>query len=80
MELLTEGNAAKLYCLNWLDRYAASKPDATILDLGCGKALNFVKLLQKYPGLRYVGIEPSPAAYELARKNTAGLNATIRRL
>ena len=77
MELLTEGNAAKLYCLNWIDRYAASKPDATILDLGCGKALNFVKLLQKYPDLRYVGIEPSPAACELARRNTAGLNATI---
>ena len=77
MDLLTEGNAAKLYCLNWIERYVADKPSVSILDLGCGRALNFVKLLQKYPQVRYVGIEPSPLDCEKARQNTTGLNATI---
>lgn len=77
MELLTEGNAAKLYCLNWIERYTASKPNLTILDLGCGEGRNFVKLLQKYPQIRYVGIEPSPAACDAASRNLNGLNATI---
>ncbi|MFN8527620.1 MAG: class I SAM-dependent methyltransferase [Anaerolineae bacterium] len=77
MEMLSQGNVAKLYCLNWLDQYAAAKPDAVLLDMGCGEALNFVKLLQKYPKLRYIGIEPSQEECERARRNTAGLNATI---
>lgn len=77
MELLTEGNTAKLYCLNWIDRRAVTKPDLTILDLGCGQARNFVKLLQTHPQMRYVGIEPSPTDCEAARRNLAGLNATI---
>lgn len=77
MDLLTEGNAAKLYCLNWIENYVRGKTSVTILDLGCGRALNFVKLLQKYPQVRYVGIEPSPLDCEKARQNMAGLNATI---
>lgn len=79
MDLLTEGNAAKLYCLNWIDQYVAQKENTpiSILDLGCGRALNFVKLLQKNPTIRYVGIEPSPVDCEAARKNMAGLNANI---
>lgn len=78
-EVLTEGNAAKLYCLNWIERYAQERDSLTILDLGCGKALNFVRLLQKYPHIYYLGIEPSAAACDQARKNTSGLNATILR-
>lgn len=78
MDLLTEGNAAKLYCLNWIEQYLASQNrDISILDLGCGSALNFVKLLQNHKNVRYVGVEPSPAACEAARRNLSGLNATI---
>jgi SAM-dependent methyltransferase len=78
-DVLTEGNAAKLYCLNWIERYAQDRNSLTILDLGCGVALNFVRLLEKYPHIYYLGIEPSAAACEQARKNTDGLNATILR-
>jgi SAM-dependent methyltransferase len=78
MNLLTEGNAAKLYCSNWIEQYIESKKgEISILDLGCGNALNFVKLLQKYKNVRYTGIEPSATACEKARHNLAGLNATI---
>ena len=78
MNLLTEGNTAKLYCLNWIEQYVASQNrDISILDLGCGSALNFVKLLQKYKNVRYTGIEPSPTACEAARRNLSGLNVTI---
>ncbi len=78
MNLLTEGNSAKLYCLNWIEQYVVSqKRDISILDLGCGSALNFVKLLQRHKNVQYTGIEPSPAACETARQNMAGLNATI---
>jgi SAM-dependent methyltransferase len=78
-DVLTEGNAAKLYCLSWIERYAADKEALSILDLGCGTALNFVKLLQHYPHIRYVGIEPSGDACDQARKHTVGLNAMIFR-
>ncbi len=78
MNLLSEGNAAKLYCLNWIEQYVVSQNrDISILDLGCGSAFNFVKLLQNYKNVRYIGIEPSPAACETARQNLSGLNATI---
>jgi len=76
-DLLTAGNAAKLYCLEWIAAYAANRSEVSILDLGCGQARNFVSLLRQYPQVRYVGIEPSPSECEQARRNTGGLNATI---
>lgn len=78
MNLLTEGNAAKLYCLNWIEQYITTQNRAiSILDLGCGSAQNFAKLLQNHKNVHYTGIEPSPVACEAARRNLAGLNATI---
>lgn len=77
MELLTEGNAAKLYCLNWIEAHAREREALTILDLGCGQARNFVRLLVRYPQVRYVGIEPSPGDCAAARRNLEGLNATV---
>jgi SAM-dependent methyltransferase len=77
--VLASGNAAKLYCLNWIEqrvREAAGNP-LTVLDLGCGRASAFVMLMDRYPQVRYVGIEPSPAVCEVARRNMAGRNATI---
>ncbi|MBX3064377.1 MAG: class I SAM-dependent methyltransferase [Anaerolineae bacterium] len=76
--LLTVGNSAKLYCLNWIENYIRSGSRAiTILDLGSGTANNFLALLQKYPQTRYVGIEPSPAACKQAEQNLRGLNGTV---
>jgi SAM-dependent methyltransferase len=78
MELLTIGNTAKLYCLNWIEAYVQNHAGAvSMLDMGCGTASNFVSLLQKYPSIRYVGIEPSQAACAQARRNLDGLNGTI---
>ncbi|MCU0515225.1 MAG: class I SAM-dependent methyltransferase [Anaerolineae bacterium] len=74
--LLTTGNTAKLYCLNWIAARAQAGP-LTILDLGCGDARNFEALLRRYPAVQYVGIEPSAAACEQARRRLAGLPATI---
>jgi cyclopropane fatty-acyl-phospholipid synthase-like methyltransferase len=74
----TTGNAAKLYCMNWLSERLDAHPEAfTILDLGCGTGQNFVRLLEAYPQVHYVGIEPSAAACAQARTVLKGMNATI---
>jgi SAM-dependent methyltransferase len=76
--LLTTGNSAKLYCLNWIAAQADAQGGAlSILDLGCGTSKDFSALLERYPQIRYVGIEPSPAACDVARRNLAGRQATI---
>ena len=43
----------------------------SICDFGSGESLNFISLLEKYPKLVYVGIEPSSEHAELARKHLA---------
>ena len=77
MPVLTVGNSAKLYCLNWIDAYAKRGGAISILDLGCGTARNFLPLLRKYPAIRYVGVEPSAEACQAARQNLEGLAETI---
>jgi len=74
---LTSGNSAKLYCLQWIEQRVKTHETLTILDLGCGAARNFVLLLERYPGVKYVGIEPSASDCQAARDNLAGHNATI---
>jgi len=76
---LTSGNSAKIYCLDWLDKYLANHSRSVkILDLGCGEALNFVNLLSKYSKrVSYTGIEPDDKACQLARENLRGLPATV---
>lgn len=76
---LTSGNSAKIYCLNWIEKYLDSHDrPVKILDLGCGQGANFIKLLQKYQKtVNYVGIEPDERACQLARENLRGLPATI---
>lgn len=77
-EILSYGNTAKLYCLNWLDDFLREKKDpVSILDLGCGGGLNFVPLLKKYPFVHYVGVEPLARDVVTAPKNMKGLNAEI---
>lgn len=68
MTLLTHGNTAKLYCLEWIAARAATTTNPLhILDLGCGDGRNFVELLARYPHVRYTGVEPSPVACARAR-------------
>jgi SAM-dependent methyltransferase len=77
-EPLAVGNAAKLYCLRWIKRLIEARADPIrILDLGCGRALNFVELLRRHPGTRYVGIEPIHDEARRARENLLGFDAEI---
>jgi SAM-dependent methyltransferase len=65
--LLTTGNAAKLYCLQLIDRAAAEvEGEFRIVDLGCGNGSNFVELLRRRSNIRYVGVEPLSAAAKAA--------------
>lgn len=45
------------------------KPDAELLDVGCGPGNISKYLLEKSPGLRMLGIDLAPKMLELARKN-----------
>jgi SAM-dependent methyltransferase len=74
---LTEGNAAKVYCINLIDDMAAAGKVSSILDLGCGDARNFPPLLRKHAHLRYVGVEPSQRACAEASRALSGLPAEI---
>jgi SAM-dependent methyltransferase len=52
-----------------LERHVlAGRPDARILDIGCGAGANARELLTRHAGLRFVGVEPNPQAAELARE------------
>lgn len=78
VEALTVGNTAKLYCLNWIDRFVTGRTGVvTILDLGCGEALNFQKLLERHPHVQYVGVEPDRDACLKAQRHLDGLPATF---
>jgi len=79
MGLLITGNAAKLYCLNRIERFIHERKsnEFTILDLGCGTAHGFTSLLRQYPQVRYVGVEPLVSSFEQAQRNLAGLNGTV---
>jgi cyclopropane fatty-acyl-phospholipid synthase-like methyltransferase len=67
--LLTSGNTAKLHCLKLIEQAAAELDgEFRIVDLGCGNGSNFVELLRRRPGIRYVGVEPLRAAAEDARR------------
>jgi SAM-dependent methyltransferase len=71
--LLTTGNAAKLYCLQLIDRAAAEvEGEFRIVDLGCGNGSNFVELLSRRPNVRYVGVEPLRGAAEESRRMLPG--------
>lgn len=45
-----------------------AKPDARVLDIGCGCGANARELRALAPRAHLVGVEPSPRAAELARK------------
>jgi SAM-dependent methyltransferase len=76
--LLTQGNAAKLYCLERIDELALDRGGRLrIVDLGCGRAENFVALLSRHPDVSYVGVEPDATACRDAERVLTGLSAEI---
>lgn len=75
-DMLGTGNAAKVYCLDWIEKYVNQQHrKVNILDLGCGTAAGFVDLLKLYPQVRYVGLEPLKQSYIQAKENLKGYNA-----
>lgn len=53
-----------------------SNQSVKVLELGCGAAPYVKALIDKYPQLEYVGIEPITASYEKALKNLASVPRT----
>lgn len=49
------------------ERFDFTKP-IRLLDLGCGQARNFVPLLERFPNLTYVGIEPQASEAAIANE------------
>lgn len=78
MIVWTEGNTAKLHSLNRIAEAAAQTSERlTIIDLGCGAGKNFIRLMQHFPHVHYVGIEPSAADCAAARANLPADRTTI---
>lgn len=48
---------SKVFVINEILKMAEQNPEMHILDLGCGHARNFLRVLEKYPQIHYVGIE-----------------------
>lgn len=44
-----------------------------IMDLGCGTAGYVPQLIEQFPDIEYVGVEPIPASFAVAEKNLAGI-------
>ena len=65
------GNTAKDYCLVRVAALAATTPELTLVDLGCGDGRNVEPLLRAHPAIRYVGIDPAPAAIDEASRRLA---------
>ncbi len=55
-------------------------PDARVLELGCGRAEVASRLLNEFPSITYVGIEPEVESFDQARKNLpSGPRVTLLR-
>ena len=76
MRFLNKGNTAKMYCLDWISKFAENRGEIKILDLGCGTGEHFLEILKKHPNIYYCGIEPSKT-FQDAQKNLEGLNAQV---
>lgn len=57
-------------------RVAAGRP-LRILDLGCGNAFYVPALLQQFPSVTYVGVEPITESFSAAEKNLAGIERAV---
>lgn len=53
-------------------------PSPRILDLGCGTASYVPALVEQFPNIEYVGVEPIDDSYQSALKNLSGIqNAKV---
>jgi SAM-dependent methyltransferase len=59
----------KQYFLKNIEAILKIDQNFKILDLGSGESKNFIYLLEKYPEMRYVGIEPQKSEADKAVKN-----------
>lgn len=66
-DVLTVGNAAKLYCLQMLEELAQERQALRIVDLGAGDCRNWPDFLRRHPHVTFVGVDPSAEACALAR-------------
>lgn len=57
-------------------RRAALGSRVRVLDLGCGGAGYVAALVEKYPEIEYVGVEPIEYWFDIAQKNLAGVQNT----
>ena len=58
----------KAYFLNKLSDLLPLGPNSRVVDMGSGKSLNFLPLLNKIPTLNYLGLEPDAKSVEEAKK------------
>lgn len=57
---------------------AAEGQPIRVLDLGCGTANYVTSLLERFPNIEYVGVEPIESSYNVALKNLSGItNAKV---
>lgn len=54
----------------------APKPDARIVEVGCGTARNLVKMAHRYPGRHFFGLDASEAMLETAANSVAKAGLT----
>jgi S-adenosylmethionine-diacylgycerolhomoserine-N-methlytransferase len=54
-----------------LIRKLALRPDARVVEVGCGTARNLVRMARRYPGRRFFGLDASQAMLETAARATA---------
>lgn len=52
-----------------LERIVQERPDVRILEMGSGWSRDMARLLEKFPNLNYVGVEPNIAFVEKARRS-----------
>lgn len=63
-----------------VDEATARAPEARVLDVGTGTGQLAIAALERWPGLRITGIDPSGGMLEVARRNAdAGLPADVAR-
>lgn len=64
-------------CLEWL---APPRPDALMVDLNLGEGGHAEAFLERFPGLRYVGVDADASIQERARERLARFGSRIRYL
>lgn len=67
----------KKYLINKLIEIIPLNNQSVVIDLGSGLSKNFLPLLDRFPGLKYIGIEPDKGSADEAIRLLRGKNATI---